>query len=87
MKPWQTGGLIAVGIYVLITLVLLPFGTPPGGLMIPYWVWASLPGMFLLNLINPENLSKFWFVVLSLPVYFCIGAIAGWVVGKIKGHA
>ncbi|MBS3114557.1 hypothetical protein J4448_05640 [Candidatus Woesearchaeota archaeon] len=91
---WLKGGVIAVGIIILVIVFLVPFGesdllgvgsvhSSGGG---PYWMLPFLPGFILVLIFNPSTkpLGYFLFYGTPLILYFLIGAVIGWIVGKIK---
>jgi hypothetical protein len=91
-KPiWLKGGIIALLVYIGLTIALMPFGQPYDS-WTPYWLlpslvlltpltWISnnLPGADLISvLVIPTSL------ILSIFTYFITGAIIGLIISKIK---
>jgi len=90
---WLKGGIISVGIAILSTLVLIPFGTPESGWFsyysIPMFIGA-MPLVVLLALISGMNdyaISNAFpgaFLLYAAITYFLVGALVGLIYGKIK---
>ena len=78
---WQKGGVIGVGIYVTLTLILILFGVSGGEPRIPYWTLTSLPAGLLIGDIDSPVA-----ILLSLLLYFLIGGFIGLIIGKVKSR-
>jgi len=84
---WLKGGIYALFIYGILTVILIPFGIIGGGcsgflcINIPYYFLpALLVTFFYGGFINSPATA---FVIASFE-YFIIGALIGWIYGKIK---
>ena len=63
------------GIYSLMNLILFPL----------YWIFqVTRPVTFLEVFVFGSFLPNFQGIIILLTIYFIIGAIIGWIVGKIK---
>jgi len=96
MKAWLKGGLIGVGISVILIIIFilcglicvgdeacigcLVFGIPLPGVLI----LLSEPFNFISNIILRKTSEWLVFSIFSIVIYFLIGALIGWIVGKIK---
>lgn len=85
---WFRGGLLSVGIIILITLILIPFGemNTGGQMSATYYSIPFIPGFLIVFAlrVNSPPIAYFLAFVFPLLLYFAIGAFIGWIVGKIK---
>jgi uncharacterized membrane protein YedE/YeeE len=79
MKAWLKGGLIGISIYFIL-LIIIAIGdnfinlNPLMRILMPTW-----------NYLLPSAIWNILMVYIISPIiYFFIGAIIGWIVGKIK---
>ena len=91
-RYWLRGGIGLLLLYGLLTAILYPFGT---GEWFPYWLIPSIIGGIPLSAlfhwlssgiysgIYSEGLTGF---TLPIITYFILGAILGWLYGKIKNR-
>jgi hypothetical protein len=96
MKATTIGGLIALVIYIIISVILIPMGLTPGeGFAVPYAIFPSYIGwMFVffidegLKLHLPNSINMILMVIVSGAIYYGIGALIGkffsWTARKIK---
>ncbi|OGZ63043.1 MAG: hypothetical protein A2812_02270 [Candidatus Staskawiczbacteria bacterium RIFCSPHIGHO2_01_FULL_36_16] len=96
MKTWLKGGLIVVGIYILLTLVLIPmesYWDKGEGFFITIWALPSFVGMLISSFIpllhNSSSLLSSLLdltilIITSLTFWFLIGSLIGLIIGKIK---
>ena len=91
-KYWLRGGLLVVIAYIIITVILIPFGTPYSGcimLCFPNWFWPTLLGSLIITIpFHIDIIAKyeFLFFIFASASYFSIGMVAGWIYGKIKNR-
>lgn len=92
-KPlWLKFGIYAVLIYLITILILIPFGTAPGIVEIPYWgmfsFYIGIPIFWFIHTIFnlPFQLpGGLWPMLVSSIVHsFIFGALIGLIVAKIK---
>ncbi len=86
---WLKGGIIAIGIYAILTLILLPFGETGGhpsvaAWQIPSFLPAFLFGALLFSFTKNTTILNFFIPIEIFIFYFGSGALIGWVAGKIK---
>ena len=85
LASWLRGGVIGVLVYIVATLICWLIGAIIGASA--FVTMPSLPGLFAFN---PEvqathawwNLMRF--ISITTLIYFLLGAIIGWIIGKIK---
>lgn len=90
-RYWLIGGLMGVGLYACITVLLLPFGTM-GGIgcpdCIPYWTVPAIVSIGLIEVIiktfTNVDISVYTFIFLTIVLYFAGGSLAGFIYGKFK---
>ena len=85
-SSWLKGGLIAIGTLIVLFLliffvipVILSLDTPLG-----IAILLLLPGWIPLRLFDIHDIPVYLVAIFSLPVYFLLGALIGWIIGKIK---
>ncbi|MBI2558573.1 hypothetical protein HYW20_04575 [Candidatus Woesearchaeota archaeon] len=79
---WLKGGVIVLGIYLIATLSLLPFGETGGNPRFPLWLVPSLfPLFILIEILGDVQINPY---IISPIFYFLIGSLIGWIVGKFK---
>ncbi len=92
MPDWVKGGIWAVGIYIIITLILFPFGktcvSNKEYFCIEKWYeptfYASIPlAIFFYTLIGWEFPGMLYYLF-AIVTCFIIGALIGGTIGKIK---
>ena len=90
-KPlWLKYGIYAILIYVILTVILIPFGAASGVIEIPYWwkfsFYMGVPFFWLLHtLFNMSiNLGVGPTVISSVIHSFVYGVLIGLIVTKIK---
>ena len=89
---WLKGGIICLFLYGAITLILLPFGYPSGcqWLCFPYWIIPTFIGSGLISypfsMLTGSDLWDEFGLIGAIVFYFIIGAIIGWIVGKVKNR-
>ncbi len=76
MKTWLKGGLIGVGIYVLMFVIALLFCSSGIGS-------TKASGLFCVFLLFAASRNPF-LIIRMVVIYFFIGALIGWIIGKIK---
>ena|SRR3989344_1812488 len=95
---WVKGGLLAVTIYIIVTIILIPFGQVKSGYFkdVPYWImYPNFVGYLLSLSLTPSpkpgpfldfmiSLNNLLIFIYSAIFYFLIGALIGWIVGKFK---
>lgn len=85
-KYWLRGGLIALSIYVVVTLILFPFGTIGKECYVfcmPYWILPSIFGGGIFSLfIRPGH--QILIFIIPIFVYFSLGSLIGLLYEKIK---
>ena len=98
MKAWLKGGLIGGGIILFLYLIALPL---KGSVIVVPFYCLSYPLFLIFYFVfgNKANgvisypggeffsFPKGWFVFLTIILYFLIGSLIGWIVGKMKSHA
>jgi len=96
---WLKGGIITTILCLIIALALVPFGDDTGGyLILPYWFIPTLigsaiictPFVWIFGPLAWDNINDFFFhfgfAVTGIIFYFLIGAIIGWIYGKIRNR-
>ena len=93
MKAWLKGGLIGAVAHLVYFLISLPWILTGGETLIAWiFIFTELLPVELIfrsiDLFNDNNLiSSFFLVGLIVTIYwFIIGALIGWIVGKIKSR-
>ncbi len=86
LDSWLKGGIIGIIVYILATLVFWIIGLIIGAGA--FFAIPSLPSLFVFNFEASAGQSSnlFWVIIISILVYFLIGALIGWIVGKIKSR-
>ncbi len=85
---WLKGGIIAVILFIILTVVLIPTG---GQSILGYWMIPSLLS-FILTYFLAGKMYLSWdhvvplSLILSVIFYFVIGAVIGKIVSKIKSR-
>ncbi|MCX6720906.1 MAG: hypothetical protein NTW11_03825 [Candidatus Staskawiczbacteria bacterium] len=88
---WLKGGIILLVTFLLITIILIPFGFIGGKcnagtffcMNIPYYSLPTILGVLVYkNFINFNSPAVA--MLLASINYFLIGALIGWIIGKIK---
>ncbi|MBU2104672.1 MAG: hypothetical protein KKF67_02775 [Nanoarchaeota archaeon] len=89
MKSWLKGGLILDIIYFVLVFLGLILGPLHPGIFIVFILAISIPGMWV-TIFAPTSFYSdgfgWIFAIGSLITYFLIGALIGWLVGKIKSR-
>lgn len=93
-KYWLVGGIIGLVLYVLLTIILIPFGSSSCGggfFCVYYWFYPTLitlPVTYpFAGLVSKFNQSGIFILIGAVLVYFIVGAIIGWSYGKIKNRS
>lgn len=87
LPTWLKGGIIG-GIIGLVALLAIPLGTFSGDnvdmliIIAGFPTFLALPSMFIIGTISHGNVLAG--IYLAPIIYFIIGAIIGWIVGKFK---
>lgn len=93
LPAWVRGGIWAIAIYVLITLILLPFGKPAP--CIDYFCmdygfkptfYASIPLAYFFYTIIGWDFPLIFYYLYAVLTCFVVGTLIGWIVGKVKGR-
>jgi hypothetical protein len=93
MPGWLKGGVLLDILYIIITLILIPFGSTPGGFTTPYWIFPSSMGTPIIVLLSGGSIIGGTFlykwlipltILFALIIYFLIGSIIGFIISKIK---
>lgn len=93
LPSWLKGGIILSVLYLIISLILIKYPCSTGylrgqclGLGILFLVLSS-PGLGILNLLSIEYSENLYLaIIFTFSIYFIIGAIIGWIIGKIKSR-
>jgi len=93
---WLKLGMILTGIYIILTIILLPFGiTDCGGQGLCLWTWPSIGWIIVYPLLNLVKPSEGGFsnsiiipimIIVSIIFYFIFGVIISWIIGKFKKY-
>ena len=91
LPHWLKGGIITVLIFIsafILSLFLPPY-CPHSvlggcGLVIEPFVYTLIPGWFITDFIDDGNIYVGFLA--SFIVYFILGALIGWIYGKIKNN-
>lgn len=91
MRTWLKGGLIGLGIIVSIFLIDILLGLPSPfsgeGSMFIFFL-SSLPFLVVFDFFDKNPYSWLFaftiYTTVTFLAYFLVGAIIGWIVGKIK---
>ena len=88
MKSWVKGGLIGLGVLVLVFVLILFLGEYgsiihlfPFDIKCPFIETLTEP---TLEPIMPNPLCGWFNVLIIISFWFLLGAIIGWLVGKLK---
>ena len=84
MKAWLKGGVIGIGVFVVfIIIALILDGLGEGA---PTWLSLPLISGFLFTNFASYQIRDFVFIngLISVIIYFLVGAFIGWIIGKIK---
>ena len=87
-RYWLRGGIGLLLLYGLLTAILYPFGTGQGE-WLPYWSIPSVIGgipLFALFHRFGYFIDSIGSIIAPIITYFILGAILGWLYGKIKNR-
>lgn len=97
-RYWLRGGAIVVVLYIIVSLILIPFGNDGSFIGFDYWSYPTLLVVFgISNFIYSITsidftdrsfmfLSEYTFIVYAVIIYFIAGSILGWLYGKIRNR-
>ena len=91
-SSWVKGGIIGLGIALIlfIIIILIP-GTTHSSTVLKDSIAKIAQSLdwilFILNGGYCDGMSCIFMMFTIWPSYFCIGALIGWIVGKIKSQA
>lgn len=84
MKTWLKGGVIACGAVIVLSVIffLIGIGREAEEMM---HLWLLLgPGTVINQILLYNYQTTFMSFLLSLPFYFGLGSLIGWLVGRLK---
>ena len=87
MKAWLKGGLIVAGINLLLLFLYFLLPSPVFSFKKSYdqiTTILALPAFAVIGILPFTILSIFWTIVISSILFFIIGALIGWIIGKVR---